>query len=123
MRKLLNTLFITQPDSYLSLVGDNVVVLKKEKQLARIPLHNLESIVTFSHTGASPALMGYCAKRNISIAFLSPNGKLQARVVGGSSGNVVLRKQQYRMSDDLTASCKIARNFIVGKNFNSKWMV
>jgi len=123
MKKLLNTLFITQSDTYLSLNGDNVVVMKKEKQLARIPLHHLESIVTFSHTGASPALMGYCAKRNISIVFLSPNGRFQARMVGKSRGNVILRKQQYRMSDDLTVSCQIARNFIEGKTYNSKWMI
>ena len=90
MKKLLNTLFITQPDSYLSLEGDNVIVLKKDKQLARIPLHHLESIVTFSHTGASPALMGYCTKRNISIVFLSPNGQLQGRLIGKSKWNVVV---------------------------------
>lgn len=123
MKKLLNTLFITQADTYLSLDGDNVIVLQKEEQLARLPLHNLESIVTFSHTGASPALMGYCAKRGISIVFLSPNGKLQARMVGESRGNVALRKQQYRISDNLTSSCRIAGVFIVGKINNSKVMI
>jgi len=123
MKKLLNTLFVTQADTYLSLNGDNVVVLQKEKQLARIPLHHLESIVTFSHTGASPALMGYCAEKNISIVFLSPNGKFQARVTGKSKGNVLLRKEQYRKSDNLKASCRIARNFIEGKVYNNKWMV
>lgn len=71
MKKLLNTLFITQPDAYLSLDGDNVVVLKDDFKLGRVPLHNLEAIVTFGYTGASPALMGYCAKRNISIVFLT----------------------------------------------------
>ena len=123
MKKLLNTLFITQPDTYLSLNGDNVMLLQKEKLLARIPLHHLESIVTFSHTGASPALMGYCAKRNISIVFLSSKGKFRARLVGKSSGNVMLRKQQYRISDDLTLSCQIAKNFIESKIYNSKWMI
>ncbi|MCL1989572.1 MAG: type I-C CRISPR-associated endonuclease Cas1c [Defluviitaleaceae bacterium] len=123
MRKLLNTLFITQPDIYLSLDGDNVVVLQNDTKLGRVPLHNLESIVTFGYTGASPALMGYCAKRHISIVFLKPNGRFLARVIGESNGNVVLRKKQYRVSDDLTASCHVARNFIIGKVYNSKWIL
>lgn len=74
MRKLLNTLFITQPDVYLSLEGENVVLLKDQEKLGRLPLHNLESIVAFGYTGASPALMGYCAERNISLVFLTMNG-------------------------------------------------
>lgn len=71
MRKLLNTLFVTQPDVYLSLDGDNIVLLKEDQKLGRVPLHNVESIVSFGYTGASPALMGYCADRNISITFLT----------------------------------------------------
>ena len=123
MRKMLNTLFVTQPEVYLSLDGDNVVLLKDDAKLGRIPLHNLESIVTFGYTGASPALMGYCAKRNISIVFLTANGRFLARVIGESQGNVVLRKKQYRISDDEYLSCQIAKNFIVGKIFNSKWLI
>ena len=123
MKKLLNTLFITQPNTYLALNGNSVVLWQEDEQLARIPLLNLESIVTFSHTGASSALMGYCARKDISIVFLSPNGKFRARLVGKSRGNVLLRKEQYRASDDLLVSCQIARNFIEGKVFNSKWMI
>lgn len=123
MRKLLNTLFITQPDVYLSLDGDNIVLRKEKEQLARVPLHNLESIVAFGYTGASPALMGYCADKNISITFLTMSGRFLARVVGKSRGNVVLRKKQYQISDDEIASALIARNFIIGKVFNSKWII
>lgn len=123
MRKLLNTLYINQPDVYLSLDGDNVVLLKEEEKLARLPLHNLESIVAFGYTGASPALMGYCAERNISLVFMTMNGRFLARVVGESRGNVVLRKKQYRMAEDERASAEIARNFIVGKLHNQKWML
>lgn len=123
MKKLLNTLFVTQPDVYLSLDGDNIVLLKDKEKLGRLPLHNLESIVTFGYTGASPALMGYCVKKNISIMFLTKNGSFLARVIGESKGNVVLRKQQYRISDDEGKSVLLARNFIVGKIFNNKWIL
>lgn len=123
MRKLLNTLFITQPDVYLSLDGDNIVLLKNQEKFARLPLHNLESIVSFGYTGASPALMGYCAKRNISLVFLTINGNFLARVIGESKGNVVLRKKQYQLSEDENKSTIIARNFILGKIFNHKWMI
>lgn len=99
MKKLLNTLFVTQPDVYLSLDGDNIVLLKQQEKINRIPLHNLESIVAFGYTGASPALMRYCAERNIAIVFLSMSGKFLARVVGESPGNVVLRKKQYLVSE------------------------
>lgn len=123
MRKMLNTLFITQPDMYLSLDGDNIVLLKEQEKIARLPLHNLESIVVFGYSGASPALMGYCADRNISIVFLTMSGRFLARVIGQSRGNVVLRKKQYRISDNENESVKIARNFIVGKIFNNKWIL
>src|SRR5579875_2674090 len=123
MKRLLNTLFINQPDVYLALDGDNVVLLKEQEKLGRLPLHNLESIVGFGYTGASPALMGYCADRNISLVFFSMNGRFLARVIGQSRGNVVLRKKQYRISDDETMSVKVARNFIVGKIYNNKWII
>ncbi|WP_339060810.1 type I-C CRISPR-associated endonuclease Cas1c [Tepidibacillus marianensis] len=123
MKKLLNTLFITQPDVYLSLDGDNIVLLKEQEKLGRLPLHNLESIVSFGYTGASPALMGYCTDKNISLVFLTMNGRFLARVIGKSKGNVVLRKKQYRVSDDEGMSTTIARNFIVGKIYNNKWII
>ncbi|CAG7629195.1 CRISPR-associated endonuclease Cas1 [Paenibacillus solanacearum] len=123
MRHLLNTLYVTQQDVYLSLDGDNIVLIKDQEKIGRFPLHNLESIVSFGYTGASPALMGYCAERNISIAFLTPSGRFQARVIGPSKGNVVLRKKQYLLSEDELASARIARNFIVAKVYNHKWML
>lgn len=123
MRKLLNTLFITQPDIYLSLDGDNAVLIKKSEKIGRVPLHNLESVVAFGYTGASPAFMGYCADNNISITFLTMNGRFLARVIGKSRGNVVLRKRQYQISSNEEASALIARNFIIGKVFNNKWIL
>jgi len=123
MKKLLNTLFITQPDVYLSLDGDNIVVLRDQEKLGRLPLHNLESVISFGYTGASPAFMGYCAEHNISLAFFTTNGRFLARVIGASKGNVVLRKKQYLASEDEVLSAKIARNFILGKIYNHKWML
>lgn len=123
MRKLMNTLYVTSPDAYLSLDGENVVVLVEEKEKIRVPLHNLEGIVTFGYTGASPAFMGQCAKRNLALTFLTRHGRFLARVVGESRGNVVLRRQQYRMADQEPEQIKIARNCIAGKIYNSRSVV
>ena len=100
MRHLLNTLFVTSEDIYLSLDGENVVANRDQQAVARYPLHTLSGIVTFSYAGASPALMGACAKRDVSLAFCTPRGRFLARVTGESSGNVLLRRAQYRAADD-----------------------
>ncbi len=123
MRKLLNTVYVTSQDSYLSLDGENLVILKGDLEAARIPLHNLESIITFGYTGASPALMGACAKRNISLSFMTQSGKFLLRVVGEVRGNVTLRKAQYRLSESNEDSARIARNFIFGKIYNGRWVI
>ncbi len=120
MKKLLNTLYINDTDRYLSLDGETVSVFGSDKLLGRVPLHNLEGIVTFGYTGASPALMGECAKRNIPIVFMDSNGKFLAKVVSAQRGNVFLRKEQYRISDHDESSLPIAQSFIVAKLHNSK---
>ncbi len=123
MKRLLNTLYVTSPDRYLALEGENIVVLSENKEVGRVPLHNLESVVTFGFTGASPALMGACAKRNIALSFLSPSGYFLARVSGRDRGNVLLRKRQYFLSEDREKGLAIAKNFIVGKIFNGRWVL
>lgn len=123
MKKLLNTLYVTLPDAYLSLDGENVVVKVGEETVKRVPLHNLEAISTYGYAGVSPALLGACAKRNIDITFMTRNGSFLARVSGETKGNVVLRKEQYRISDDESKSVLLAGNFILGKIFNSKWIL
>lgn len=120
---MLNTLFVNQSDAYLALDGGNIVVKKDDEVLGRVPLHNLEGIVTFGYTGASPALMGYCAENNVPLTFMTKNGRFLARVIGESKGNVVLRKTQYRQSDCEIQSSRLARNFILGKVYNQKWML
>ena len=123
MRYLLNTLFVTIEDAYLALEGENVVVRKGADELARFPLHALLNIVAFTYAGASPALMGACAERDINLCFCTPRGRFLARTSGVSSGNVLLRRTQYRMTDDPRQSCKIARNMIYGKVHNARWSV
>lgn len=123
MRKLLNTLYVMTEDCYLTLDGENIVIQNGEKTLGRFPLHTLENIICFTYKGASPALMGACAERKIGMSFFSPRGKFLARAVGKEYGNVLLRKEQYRISDDDARRIVYARNMIVGKIFNCRWSI
>ena len=128
MKHLGNILYITTPEAYLTLDGENIVVLKDDpretesnsRTATRLPLHNLENIVCFSWQGASPALMGACAERNIGLCFLTPNGRFQARVTGKVRGNVLLRKKQYEISERESASIPIAASFLLGKISNCR---
>ncbi len=123
MKHLGNVLYVTTPDAYLSLDGENVVILKEENTSTRLPLHNLENIVCFTYQGASPALMGACAERNIGLCFLTPNGRFQARVTGKVRGNVLLRKKQYDISEKEADSLAIAISFLLGKISNCRKVI
>ncbi len=123
MRKLLNTLFVLTEDSYLTLDGENIVVNREKTEVARFALHTLEAVLCFSFPGASPALMGACAEHGVDLAFFSPKGKFLARAVGQTHGNVLLRQQQYRVSDDPAASCRYAKGFLLGKVYNARWVL
>lgn len=123
MRHLLNTLFVTSEDIYLSLDGENVVANREHTVVARYPLHTLSAILSFSYPGASPALMGACAQRGISLSFCTPRGKFLARVTGEANGNVLLRRAQYRVADDPVQSCAVARAMVFGKIYNARWSI
>ena len=123
MKKLLNTLYVTSENSYLSLNGENIVIYEGETEKGRVPLHNLEGIVSFGYRGTSPALMGACAQRNISLCYVTPQGKFLARVSGKIKGNVLLREQQYTSSKDSQTSLEIAKNCITGKVYNARWVL
>jgi len=123
VRQLLNMLFVTKPDVYLGLNGENVVVRENNIIIARYPLHNIEGIVSFSNLGISPQLMEKCVSQNISICFLTPTGRFRARVIGETRGNVLLRKKQYRIADRKDECLGIACNFILGKIYNEKWLL
>lgn len=115
MRKLLNTLYVTTPDAYLSKDGLNVVVSVNQKEVFRIPAINIEGIVTFGYIGASPGVMKLCTENGISLTFLSPHGRFISRMQGPVKGNVLLRKKQYQLSDDIKWSIHISRLIIGGK--------
>ncbi|MDD2402100.1 MAG: CRISPR-associated endonuclease Cas1 [Clostridia bacterium] len=123
MKKLLNVLYVSTPDSYLSLDGENVVISVEGSEKFRIPIHNIESIVCFGYKGASPALMGFCAKKGVGLCFLSPYGKFLARVSGGVYGNVLLRKKQFSVSVNENDCVPIAINCITGKLVNSRMVL
>lgn len=120
MRRLLNTLYVTNPDVYLTKDGDNVVARLEQKEVMRIPAVNLEGIVAFNRLGASPHLMAMCAERHIGLCFLTPEGRFLARITGPVSGNVELRRRQYRMADDEGQSLALSRVMIAGKIFNQR---
>ena len=123
MRKFLNTLYVLNKDAYLSLEGENIVLLCNKAEIGRVPLHTLEGIVCFSYPGASPALMGKCARLGVDLSFFSPQGRFLARAVGEEQGNVLLRQTQYRIADSEAESCLYARNFILGKVYNARWVL
>jgi len=123
MRKMLNVLYVTAPEAFLAKDGENLVVKVSDDEVFRTPIHYLEGVVTFGYKGASPALLGLCAERGVTVSFLSEHGKFLARVSGPVKGNVLLRRKQYRMADSITDSTKLASRFIMGKVANCRAVV
>ena len=120
MKKLLNTLFVTTQGSYLSKKGDTVMVNHEQEVKLRVPIHNLGSIVCFGNVLCSPFLLGLCGENNVTLSFLTENGKFLARVQGPVSGNVLLRREQYRQADDPAATARVARSVVTAKIANSR---
>ena len=120
MRKLLNTLYVTMPEAYLGCEGENVLIRTNDEIKFRVPVHNIEGIVCFTYIGASPKLMRLCCERGIGLSFLSPNGKFQARVSGAVSGNILLRKNQYRWGDIDGVCVRLAKRFVSAKLMNCR---
>lgn len=119
MRKLLNTLYITNPGVYLGREGLNIVIRNDEEILHRSPIQNYENIICFNYTGMSPALMALCDEHNVSVCFMTRSGKLRGRLEGNIPGNVLLRREQFRIADDEEKSLMFAKNFINAKLYNS----
>lgn len=120
MRRQLNTLYVTTDGAWLRKDGANVVMEVEREERARVPVHMLESLVCFGQVLVSPPLLGYCAEQGISVCFLSPNGRFLARMEGPVSGNVLLRREQYRRSDDSVSGAAIVRNLLAGKLYNQR---
>jgi len=120
LKKLLNTLFVTTQGAYLSKDGETVVVKVDGEVSLRLPIHTLGGIVCFGQVSCSPYLMGFCAENQVAISFLTENGSFLAKVQGPVSGNVLLRREQYRRADDLEACASIARAELTGKITNCR---
>lgn len=120
MRRLLNVLFVTTQGAYLHRERRCVVVYINGQTTVRVPVHTLEGIVCFGQVMASPQVMGLCAEQGVAISFLSKTGRFWARVQGPVSGNVLLRRAQYRLADDLENSARIAQSVVIAKVFNSR---
>ena len=120
MRKLLNTLYVTTPGSYLSLDGLALVIRREEQETARLPSHNFSGIVCFGRVSCSPYLMHFCAEQGILISFLDGFGRFLARVEGPVSGNVLLRREQYRIADSPERSARTVMMLVAGKIANQR---
>jgi len=123
MKKHLNTLFVTTQGAYLAKDGECVLVKIEREDRLRLPIHTLDGIVCFGNVTCSPFLMGFCAERNVTMSFLTEHGRFLARVQGPVSGNVLLRRQQYRNADDPCFSAAMARSFAAGKVFNCRTVI
>lgn len=123
MKRLLNTLFVTTQGAYLAKDGDTVAVRIEKETRLRVPIHTLAQIVCFGNVLCSPFLMGFCGKNNVLLSFLTENGRFLARVHGSVSGNVLLRTQQYRNSDNTQKAADIARSVILAKVSNCRTVI
>lgn len=120
MKTHLNTLFVTTEGAYLAKDGQAIAVRIDKQTRLRVPLHNLDGVVCFGRIGCSPILMGACAEAGVTISFLSPYGRFRAAVCGFTPGNVLLRRQQYRTSDDADKSLDVAKTIVVAKVANCR---
>ncbi|MDY5729953.1 MAG: type I-C CRISPR-associated endonuclease Cas1c [Eubacteriales bacterium] len=119
MKKLLNTLYVTKENAYLSKDGENIVIREEGVELGRFPKHIIESIICFNYTGVSPALLAMCLENQITLSFVNPYGKFCGSLTGSTNGNVLLRRRQYAMADN-ESSLEFVRNIIYAKGLNSK---
>ncbi|WP_457553050.1 type I-C CRISPR-associated endonuclease Cas1c [Desulfobacula sp.] len=120
MKKYLNTLFVTTQGAYLSKEGETIAVKIDQKIRIRIPIHTLAGIVCFGAVSCSPYLMGFCCEHDVSISFLTKYGRFLAMVKGPVSGNVLLRRKQFRMADCQKKSANMAGFVLTGKLANCR---
>lgn len=120
MKKLLNTLYVTTQGTYIHKEGTNLVISLDGSNIGRLPVHNIQQIVCFGNVMMSPHAMALCAENNVSICFMSINGRYLASVQGPIRGNVLLRRSQYRIADDPGNSIMISKNMILGKMINCR---
>jgi len=120
MRRHLNTIYVTSEDAWLRKDGANVVVEVDGAERGRVPIHMIGGVVCFARPGASPALMAACAEAGVALSFLTPQGKFLARVEGPRTGNVLLRRAQYRAADDPARAVPVVRGIVAVKAANQR---
>ncbi len=120
MKRLLNTLFVTRDDAQVSKDGESILVKAGGETLLRMPVHLLGGVVCLGRVFVTPQALAHCAENGAAVSFLSPNGRFLARVQGPVSGNVLLRRQQYRVADDQAGCVNIARSVLTGKIMNCR---
>ena len=120
MRQYLNTLYVTSQQSYLSKDGECVLVQPKEGQKRKIPIHNIGGLVLFGQVSCSPFLLGHCAENGVTVTWLTENGRFLASMQGPISGNVLLRRAQYKKADEPLFSAAVARSVTIGKIYNCR---
>ncbi|NNM71295.1 type I-C CRISPR-associated endonuclease Cas1c [Enterovirga aerilata] len=123
MRRMLNTIYVTSDGAWLRKDGANLVVEVEGTERGRAPLHMLDGIVSFGRPGASPALLAACAEAGITVSHLDPNGRFLARVEGPRTGNVLLRRAQFRLADDPARAVPIVRGIVAGKAANQRVVI
>lgn len=121
MRKLLNTVYVTNELAYLFLDGENLVCKIENENKFRIPFDNVENIVCFNYIGCSPALMGKCVGKSIPINFVSPQGKFLAKVCGETKGNVFLRVAQIDCFRE--NGLALSQNTMAAKFYNTRQLI
>lgn len=120
MKSHLNTLFVTTDGSYVAKEGEAVVVRRDGEKAFRVPIHLISSVVCLGQAGISPAAMALCASRGVAITFLTARGRFLAQVNGFTTGNVLLRKSQFRSTEDRAKRLTLARTFVSAKLHNSR---
>ena len=118
--QLLNTLYLTTPETYLRLDNDTLRVEVERETRLRVPLHHLTAVVCFGHIGLSAPLMHRLARDGIALVLLDDNGRFQARLEGAVSGNVLLRQAQFQRADHPVFTLDMARTFVAGKIKNTR---
>lgn len=120
MKQHLNTLFVTTQESYLAKDGECVAVYHGGTLKGKIPVHTLDGLVLFGQVSCSPFLLGHCAENKVTVSWLTANGRFLASMHGPVSGNVLLRREQYRRADSEEASAMLARAIVIGKIANCR---
>lgn len=123
MRRHLNTIYVTSDDAWVRKDGANIVVEVDGVERGRAPIHMIGGIVCFTRAGASPALMAACAEAGVALSFLTPQGRFQARVEGPRTGNVLLRRAQYRAADTPALAVPFARGVVAAKAANQRTVI